>query len=113
MFKIAYFQVLAHRRRLNKQAIFIADEDFLTQLAEDTVENTELMEEQQAALSVCLAKLPERQRDLVRRRYSEGASVASIASHIGSAASAVKQALFRARTNLIDCARRQMKEQRT
>ncbi len=111
MLKIAYFQVLAHRRKLNQQAIFIGDDQFLAELAEEAVESCELMEKQQEALSICLTKLPERQRDLVRRRYSEGASIQSGATQIGSVASAVKQALFRARTSLIECVRHRMKEQ--
>ena len=69
--------------------------------------------QQQMALHACLAKLPDRQRDLVRRRYSEGASLKSVADQIGSAVSAVKQALFRARCSLIECVRYRMKEQST
>ncbi|MEM9283359.1 MAG: sigma-70 family RNA polymerase sigma factor [Verrucomicrobiota bacterium] len=111
MLKIAYFQVLSHRRKLNRQAIFIEDESFLSELAVEVEESSAFIEEQQAALSLCITKLPERQRDLVRRRYSEGGSIRSVAEQTGSVASAVKQALFRARNNLIDCVRRQMKEQ--
>ena len=113
MLKVAYYQVMDHRRRLNKQALFVDDENFLAELAEEAAMSTELTERQQEALQVCMQKLPTRQRELVRLRYSEGASIKSVAQHIGSAAAAVKQALFRARTNLISCVQHRMKEQLT
>jgi RNA polymerase sigma-70 factor (ECF subfamily) len=112
MLKVAYYQVMEHRRKLNKQALFIADEEFLTQLSEEVVEDTEVLEQQQAALRTCLQKLPDRQRDIVRRRYSEGASIKAVADQLGLAASAIKQTLFRARCSLIDCVKFRMKEQR-
>ncbi|MEO1834428.1 MAG: sigma-70 family RNA polymerase sigma factor [Akkermansiaceae bacterium] len=111
MMKVAYYQVLDHRRKLNKQAIFIGDDEFLSKLAEEASESSEVMEEQQDALRACLDKLPDRQRDLVRRRYSEGASIKLVAQQVGSVASAVKQTLYRARTSLIDCVRHRMREQ--
>jgi RNA polymerase sigma-70 factor (ECF subfamily) len=113
MMKIAYYQVLEHRRKLNRQALFVVDEDFLSELAEEAKVSTEHIEEQQMALHACLAKLPDRQRELIRRRYSDGASIKSVASQIGSAVSAVKQTLFRARCNLIECVGFRMKEQQS
>ena len=111
MLKVAYYQVMEHRRKMNRQAIFIADDDFLSELAEEAVESCEVMEQQQAALQTCLQKLPDRQRDIVRRRYTEGASIKAVAEQLGVAASAIKQTLFRARCSLIDCVRFRMKEQ--
>jgi len=111
MLKVAYYQVMEHRRKLNKQAMFVADDEFLTTLAEEAEESCEMLEHQQAALANCLEKLPDRQRDIVRRRYTEGASIKAVAGQLGLAASAIKQTLFRARTNLIECVRFRMKEQ--
>ncbi|MGY8673173.1 MAG: sigma-70 family RNA polymerase sigma factor [Verrucomicrobiia bacterium] len=110
MLKVAYYQVMEHRRKLNKQLMFVADDEFLTTLAEEAEEGCELLEHQQAALSNCLEKLPARQRDIVRRRYTEGASIKAVAEQFGLAASAIKQTLFRARTSLIACVRFRMKE---
>jgi len=111
MLKVAYYQVLEHRRKMNRQAIFIADDEFLSELAEEAIESCELLERQQAALQTCLGKLPDRQRDIVRRRYTEGASIKAVAEQLGLAASAVKQTLYRARCSLIDCVRFRLKEQ--
>ena len=111
MLKVAYYQVLDHRRKRNKRALFIQNDKFLAELSEAASSSTYLIERQQDALHKCLNKLPERQRDMVSRRYSEGASIKSVAQQIGVAASAVKQALFRARTSLIECVHHRMKEQ--
>ena len=111
MLKVAYYQVMDHRRKMNKLALFVDDENFLAEMAEEAATSTELTERQQEALHVCLKKLPTRQRDLVRMRYTEGASIKNVAQTIGSVATAVKQTLFRARTNLIQCVHHRMKEQ--
>lgn len=111
MLKVAYYQVLEHRRKLNRQALFVVNEEFLSELAEEAKQSTEKLELQQMALQECLARLPERQRDLIRRRYSDGASIKVVAEQVESAVSAVKQALFRARCKLIECVRYRMKEQ--
>ena len=110
MLKVAYYQVMEHRRKMNKQAMFVADDDFLAMLAEEAETGCGLLEEQQAALHRCLDRLPDRQRDIVRRRYSDGASIKAVADQLGLAATAIKQTLFRARTSLIDCVRFRMKE---
>ena len=110
MFRVAYLQVMEHRRKMNKQAIFIADEEFLTTFTEEVNELSESFEDQKLALHQCLQKLPERQRDMVRRRYSEGASIKGVAEQLGLAASAIKQTLFRARQNLIECVKFRIKE---
>jgi RNA polymerase sigma-70 factor, ECF subfamily len=111
MFKIAYYQVLDHRRKRNKQALFIQNDEFLAELADTAATTSDIMDRQQDALRLCLDKLPERQRDIVRRRYSDGESIKSVAQQIGVAASAVKQTLFRARVSLIDCVHHRLKEQ--
>ncbi|OUW19257.1 MAG: RNA polymerase subunit sigma-70 [Opitutales bacterium TMED158] len=111
MMKIAYYQSLEFRRKQNRQAVFIEDEEFLSTLAVEAADSTDTLEQQQMALQRCLERLPDRQRDLVRRRYTEGASIKLVAEQIGIAASAVKQTLFRARSKLIECVRFRLKEQ--
>ena len=110
MLKAAYYQVMEHRRKLNRRKLFLVDDDFLASLAEEAMDDSWFTEQQQTALRMCLEKLPERQRDIVRRRYSEGASIKAVAAQLGSAVAAIKQTLFRARTNLIACVHHRMKE---
>ncbi len=110
MFKVAYYQVLEHRRKMGRLSRFVEAEEFLSELAVEAAEGCETMEQQQAALRQCIEKLPERQKEIVRLRYSEGESIKAVAEKSQSAASAIKQTLFRARTSLIECVRFRMKE---
>ena len=110
MLKIAYFQVMSHRRQRRKHEHFAYDDAFLEGLAEESFEKTHLMERQQMALQSCLDKLPARQKEIVHRRYSEGYSIKRLADQLGIAAAAIKQTLFRARTNLIKCVQFRMQE---
>lgn len=54
-------------------------------------------------LRQCLGRLGERTRDLVWRRYAEGASVQGLAAEQRRQAGAVSVALHRARRALLDC----------
>ncbi|MBK1879008.1 sigma-70 family RNA polymerase sigma factor [Pelagicoccus mobilis] len=109
MLKIAYYQVLARRRKQNKQELFV-DSDYLEDLASEVETSSSDFDQKERALQLCLEKLPNRQRDIVRRRYSEGYSINSVAEQLNVAASAIKQTLFRARSNLINCVQYRMRE---
>lgn len=101
-FRIANFQVMAYRqRRIRDRLVF--DDEFMMTLSVDanTYDNT--YEIRQKKLVSCMDKLPERQRDLIQRRYSIGASIKKIADELKSTANSIAQALFRARTNLVNC----------
>ncbi len=110
MLKIAYFQVMTHRRRRRKLEQFVFDDNLLENLAAESSAATDWQERQQAALQACLEKLPERQREIVHRRYSEGYSIRKLAGQLGAAAPAIKQTLFRARSNLIKCVQFRLQE---
>lgn len=110
MLKVAYFQVMAHRRRLTRDRLVFGD-DFLADIAEDAEELCERQEEKQRLLAGCIAKLNERHQELIRRRYTEGATLKSIASQMGQSENTIKQALFRARAALIECVNRRCPEQ--
>jgi len=101
-FRIAYFQVLAHRKKMQRDRL-IFDDELIGGLATVSMQHDETFERRQRLMRKCLEELNDRQRDLIRRRYSVGANVAKIASDVGSSANAIKQALFRARRNLIEC----------
>ena len=101
-FRIANFQVMAYRqRRMRDRLVF--DDDYMMSLSVDASSYDDTYESRQKKLVTCMAKLPERQRDLIQRRYSIGASIRKIADELKSTANSIAQALFRARTNLINC----------
>ena len=59
--------------------------------------------ERQEALEGCLGKLPENDRDLIHRRYAEGATTRGVAEQVGRSADAVYKALSRIRRALHAC----------
>jgi len=116
MMRIAYLQTQSYRRKLARSEVFVEDEEFLSTLAEEAAEvmpDGDLHDRRQEALRRCIDTLPNRQRQLVKLRYSTGGSIQSIksiADQMGMTATAVKQALYRARTMLIACVEFRMKE---
>lgn len=101
-FRIAYFQVLAHRKKIQRDRL-VFDDNLIRDLAEVSGQYDETFERRQKLMRNCLEGLNDRQRDLIRRRYSVGANVAKIATEVDFSVNAIKQALFRARRNLIEC----------
>ncbi len=101
-FRIAYFQVLAHRKKQQREKL-VFDDGMLNGISLASAKCTETFEERQRLLRECLEKLDNRQREFVRRRYRVGSSLKKIASETNSSLSNVKQILFRARAALSQC----------
>ena len=107
MLRVAYFQVMAHRRRLTRDRL-VFDDDFLQGISAEAEQQSELHEEKQRLLGRCIKKLNERHQEIVRLRYSEGTTLKTMASLTGRSENSIKQALFRARKALIDCVKREL-----
>lgn len=60
------------------------------------------------ALRHCLSELDERQRQLLRHRYADGASIDQVARQQQRSAGAIKMSLKRVRVALLECIRRRM-----
>jgi RNA polymerase sigma-70 factor (ECF subfamily) len=58
------------------------------------------------ALAACIEKLATRDRDLLARRYSPGATTQSTSEQVGRSAEAVYKALARIRRALFECVQR-------
>lgn len=101
-FRVAYFEVLTWRRRRGRDRLQFNDElvESLASTAEDTAPTYDARLD---ALKRCIGELPDRQREVVERRYLKGESVQGIADDLGFKANAASQLLFRARTNLMKC----------
>ena len=110
MLKVAYFQVMAYRRKLTRDRL-VFDDDLLQDIAEDAEKNCELQEQKQRILGECIKKLNKRYQELIRRGYTEGATLKSIAAQSGQSENSIKQALFRARAALIECVKGQRREE--
>lgn len=101
-FKVARFEFLAWRQRKGRERL-VFDDTLLEDVAAAMDEADETADARHAALEGCLAKLPERQRDVITRRYGNGERVDAIGATFGLPANAVSQILWRARQNLLDC----------
>ena len=104
-FRIAHFQVMAHRQRqLRDRLVF--DDEMLVVLDSAAKAVDETYESRQERLTACLEKLPALQRELLRQRYADGLSLQAIAESVRRTANAVAQTLFRVRHTLIECVTR-------
>ena len=99
--KCAYFQALAFLRD-RKRDRHLFDDDVLEQFAQEASSHAG-EEERELALRDCLAKLPDRQREMVSVRYREGSSVKELVRIFKKKESAVKMTLMRIRQALLDC----------
>lgn len=104
--KIAFHQVLSHRRKRKRQPLPLEDEvlqaigDAVSALAEQPSARHE-------ALRLCLAKLPAEHRQLIQLRYFQDLEIEQVAKQIQRTEGAVYRALSRIRISLMDCVQKQ------
>jgi RNA polymerase sigma-70 factor (ECF subfamily) len=103
--QIAYYQVLAYRKRLKRDRLYF-DDALFEQLATVSEPDAEAAIEQQAALSDCVTKLPAADQQLLRDRYTESLTAAQIGHRLGRSADAIHQAMRRIRLTLLRCVER-------
>ncbi len=101
-FRIAYFEVLTFRRKRGREKLCF-DNALVESLAEKVEEISDFYDDRLSALSRCIKKLPNRQREIIERRYLNSESVQVIADDLGLKANAASQLLFRARLSLMNC----------
>lgn len=102
---IAYFQIKAFRQKRRRDRLVFDDEvmDRMSDKAEELEEKYDIRKEK---LKVCIGKLKERYRHIVKKRYQDGISVNRIAEEEGIPANTVTQSLFRVRQKLIECVKK-------
>ncbi len=100
--RVAHFEVLKFCGRRRKGVLYFSDplvEDLLTM----ALARADELDARQEALAHCLTKLRPRDRDLIRRRYSPGASTKSVAHGVGRSVDAIYKALQRIHDTLFQC----------
>lgn len=103
-YRIAYNQILAHRKRQGRLKLQF-DDSLLANLAEKVRFQDEQAEAYQAALRQCSRTLPAPNWQLLAMRYQQSLSVTAIAQRLGRSATAVSQSLYRIRAVLLKCIR--------
>jgi RNA polymerase sigma-70 factor (ECF subfamily) len=111
--RIGYYQTLTYlnKERRRKKATF--SEELLDTLAEETESLFNEYDERYTALTCCVGKLSEVDREILRHRYHVRMPLAEYAEIVGRSEGALKQALFRIRHTLRRCIRLTMSEQGT
>jgi RNA polymerase sigma-70 factor (ECF subfamily) len=105
--KIAFHQVLTHRRKRKRQPLALEDEalEALGAAVSDLAQQETARHE---ALRTCVAKLPAEHRQLIQLRYFQELEIAEVAQKIQRTEAAVYRALSRIRMSLMDCVQKQI-----
>jgi RNA polymerase sigma-70 factor (ECF subfamily) len=100
--KIAFHQVLAHRKRKQRDRLDFSEE-FLGAVASEAETSAEHLERRARLLHDCLAKLPAEHRDVLHHRYHEGLSIEDMAAKSSRTVCALYRLLSRVRQALHEC----------
>jgi RNA polymerase sigma-70 factor (ECF subfamily) len=102
--RIAYFKVLELVKK-NRRCRVRFSQEMLERLSETLIDESDVLQldERRDALSACLSRLAAKDRDLLTRRFEEGATTESTAAKVGRTVAAVYQALSRVRQTLLEC----------
>ena len=103
--QIARNEVMHYRRRKGRERVRF-DDEFIDRVAEESVRIDDELREQQAELIACLDKLPLGDRDLIARRYEQGASTAEVARQVDRSVDGIYKSLARIRGSLLECVQR-------
>ena len=103
--KIARLQVMKFRERQGRAARLF-ETSLLEKLAVEAGNEQAGHSVPLQALEICLAKLSELDRSLIRRRYQPGTTVHQLAVDIGRTANSLSKSLGRIRRTLLECVNR-------
>ena len=100
--KVAYFRVLAWRKRKTREKLQFSSE-FLETISEELACEPERREERERQLAECVEKLPPDQQKVLLLRYGEGCEIDELAKRVGRTVAASYRLLSRIRHNLFEC----------
>jgi len=107
---IAYYQVLTYRKRQGREKVRFS-QAFVDAVAEEIEAAAPQANERHRALAVCIEKLNDSQRSLVRMCYDGGHTVKDAAKELGQSAAAAYKSLQRVRKALQQCIQQNMDEE--
>lgn len=105
--RIAHFKVLSLYQKRQRDRLQFS-EGFVEAVAAESTRQAPAQDLRQRALADCLDRLKPRDRDLLRRRYYDGASTKSVAEQVGRSADAIYKALRRIHEALFRCIDRKL-----
>ncbi|MFG0265662.1 MAG: sigma-70 family RNA polymerase sigma factor [Rhodopirellula sp. JB055] len=106
--RMAYFETLKYRE--SKRRIKLLSDEAIESLAEAAMPISAELTDRRTALSECIRKLSNPDRDLIRQRYFEGLSVAEISEKAGRSTHAIYRELSKIHGMLSRCVERSVEE---
>ena len=103
--KVAYFRVLAWRKRRSREKLTFSSE-FLESISEELAADPERREERERQLAECVQKLPADQQKVLVLRYGESREIDELAERVGRTVAACYRLLSRIRHSLFECVSR-------
>lgn len=102
--RIGYFKVLDFLKKSRRSRVCFS-QPMLDRLVETLTEQSSSLQldERRDALADCIEKLKDKDRDLLTRRLSQGATTQTTAAELGRSVDAVYKALAKIRQGLFDC----------
>jgi RNA polymerase sigma-70 factor (ECF subfamily) len=107
-FRVAYWQTMAHLKRVQRAGLVTLEPDVLDLIAQDAEEQLADFDDRNLALKSCLQKLPPGDTSILLAHYQSGESLAEISGRLGRSREALKQVLLRIRRTLRLCIERQI-----
>jgi RNA polymerase sigma-70 factor, ECF subfamily len=108
--QVAHYRAIWFRQRQKKVAVTFGDE-FFRLVAAETLSQGDLLEDRHLALSRCMQRLPEGDRELVARCYASGVTIREAALALGRSPDAAYKSLKRIHRELFDCVEAAMKDE--
>ena len=107
--KFAYFEALRHRKTYAVRSARVFSDEMIETLAEERIEQEDVLDERRAALDGCLEKIDGPSRQLLMERYGDERSITEVAERVGKSRNALYLVLHRLRKTLIQCVNRQLR----
>ncbi len=100
--RIAYFEVLTHRKRKSRERLCF-DDSLVHLLSREADADAGQIDVVLALLRRCMEKLSETDRQLVHMQYADDLRPREIARRVGRSPGAIAQAMHRIRMSLLTC----------
>ena len=110
--KVAYHKVLDFYKKAQRTQARLS-RVFVERLAESasTQSETLQLDDRREALSACIERLTPRDRDLLMRRFADGATTQSTSQQVGRSVDAVYKALAKLREVLFQCVQKKLAQE--
>lgn len=100
--KVAYFEVLTHRKRKSRDRL-VFDDSLVHQISGEAADAVDQMDSVLRMLRRCMGKLSQSDLSLIHMQYADGLRSREIAEQTGRSAGAIAQATHRIRMSLLKC----------